>query len=271
MTSDIPLLLGDLHQLQGRITLDKRHVYRVDGKHAPGVTTLIKTMAAPQLEAWKVRVQVEGTARAAYLEPPMENESEDEYVGRLAAIAKEQFEHERISDEAADVGKQVHALIERAIKTDLGISVPRPEATDEALFIFSGWREWAQKVGLKPLMSEGRVYHAGLHYAGTFDILSTFERGKFAGKLAILDAKPNARIYPERRLQLAAYARPVRDMAGEDVLGMVVSMPRDGGEIEMVPVDITDDDFEAFEACLALYNWQRAVLKASRQAEKEVA
>lgn len=264
--------LDALKALQEQITLDRRHCYRMNKSTVPGVTTVIKTMDAPALDAWKVRVQVEGTARAAYLNTPDDQEPEDSYVGRLVSIAKEEWEHERIANAAADIGTQVHALIEHAIREQLGQPSEPPEATDDALFIFAGWREWSEKVGLRPLMSEGRVCwpinQTPPDYAGTFDILATFDRGEFSGPLWILDAKPNARIYPERRMQLAAYARPVRDLAGGVVRGMVVSMPREGGEITPVPVDPTEEDFEAFRACLRLYRWQRQLQKEDRKASE---
>lgn len=265
----IDRLLADLLALQGQISIDGRHCYRMSKKTVPGVTTVIKTMDAPLLDKWKVRVQVEGTARAAYLNEPWENEAEDEYIARLATIAKAEFEHERLANEAADIGKQVHALIEHAVKSQLGQPTTPPVVSDEALFIFSGWREWAEREGLRPLMSEGRicwpVNQTPPNYCGTFDLLATFDRGKYAGKLAILDAKPNDVIYPERRLQLAAYCESVRQLSGLEVLGFVVSMPRDGGEIKLVPVDVDTQAFAAFLSCLNLHNWLKEVRREDRR------
>src|SRR5262245_48241141 len=118
----------------------------------PSVSAIKRTLDAPQLDAWKVNVQVEGTARAAYGNPPVDGELEDSYVARLKGAAEE-LEHERIAREAADVGTQCHALIEHEVKRQLGIEAPAPEASDEAMFRFAGWKEWASKSGLCPLMS----------------------------------------------------------------------------------------------------------------------
>lgn len=260
-------LLADLHAMQGEIRLDGNHCYWHAKKRAPGVTTVIKVMDAPQLDAWKVRVQVEGTARAAYHNPPLYdelNEAESAYIGRLAAIAKEEFEHERIANAAADIGTQVHALIEHAIKEQLGQPCEAPEATDEALFIFAGWREWAQKVRLEPLMAEGRIHHPTLGYCGTFDLLALVD-----GRPGILDWKPQARVYPERRLQSAAYREALHAMGWPNLDGYIVSMPRDGGEIELVRLETGEalvDTFAAFRNCLSLYRWKKQVEKDERKA-----
>lgn len=259
--------LASLVELQGRITLDKRHCYRLDGKYVPGVTTIIKAMDAPMLDAWKVKIQVEGTARAAHANPPMFGEPEEQYVARLVSLSRDLYEHERIASQAADLGSQVHALIEHAVKSQLGIPMDPPEATDEALFIFAGWREWAERVNLEPLMAEGRVYNSVVGYCGTFDLLARVD-----GSPAILDWKPQARVYPERRLQSAAYRAALTDSLGFPPLaGYIVAMPKDGGEIEAVPMDDGEglhDAYVAFQACCELYRWQRAL---SREKERAVA
>jgi hypothetical protein len=274
--TDYAALLTALEALQGEITIDGRHCYRRAEQIVPGVTSVIKVMDAPALDAWKVRVQVEGTARAAWRNPPPEFDrrsySEEEllsaevlYTESLVALAKTEFEHERLANEAADVGKQVHALIEHAIREQLGQVCLAPEATDEALFVFAGWREWAKRVKLEPLMAEGRIHHPSLNYCGTFDLLAKVE-----GRPGVLDWKPQARIYPERRLQSAAYREALRAMGWPNLDGYIVSLPRDGGEIEMVRLETgaqLTDTFRAFVCCLDLYRWLSQVRRDERKAD----
>lgn len=274
--TELTALLMKLHDMQGEIVLDKRHCYRMAKVARPGVTTVIKTMDAPALDAWKVRVQVAGTARAAFhYQPPtwgcdlaidegLRLAAEAEYIDELVAIAKQEFEHERIANEAADVGKQVHALIEHAIKQQLGQPCEIPVAGDEALFTFAGWAEWAKRVNLEPLMAEGRIHHSTLDYCGTFDLLALVD-----GRPGILDWKPGAAIYPERRLQSAAYREALHAMGWPNLDGYIVSMPRDGGEIEMVRLETGDalaETFGAFRHCLGLYRWLKQVQKDERKA-----
>lgn len=279
--SDLAPLLLQLHELQGVVTLDKAHRYRHEKRAKPGVTTIIDVKDAPNLDRWKVRMQAEGTARAAWRNPPERNryDYEDEgellaaevtYIERLKDLAAEEYEHDRLADAAADVGKQVHALIEHAVKTQLGEPCEEPTATDDALYRFADWRGWAEKVGLEPLMAEGRVYHAGHDYCGTFDLLALVE-----GRPTILDWKPTPELWEERRLQSAAYRYALLSMGWPDLQGAIVCLPRDGGEISMVPACAPgpelDATFEAFVSLLKVYRWQREVAKSARKAAKEEA
>lgn len=255
MPDPLEALLVELRADQPRVTMDKRHIYRVDGKHMPNVTTVIRVMDAPQLDAWKVRVQVEGTAKAAHANPPVFGEDEAAYMQRLVVLAAEQYEHERLSQEAADVGKQVHALIESAVREMLGepVITPEIEPGDESLFIFAGWREWAARVGFRPLMAEARVLHREERYCGTLDLLALIN-----DRPAVVDWKTAKAVYPEMRLQSAAYRMALRSCGWPELDGYVVRLPKDGGDIHTEPLGDPTDDWEAFKACLQLYRWRKA-------------
>jgi hypothetical protein len=263
--SNVAALLSELNEWQGRISLNGAHRYKADGEFRAGVTTAIKTLDAPRLDDWKVRVQVEGTARAAYSNPPVENEPLDGYVARLRKLGAEEYEHERLSDAARIVGVDVHALIEHSIKELLGHPSDTPQVCEEALFRFAGWREWATSVGLRPLASEARVFNAEYDYCGTVDLLSWV-----GDKLAVLDFKPTDAIWPERRLQLAAYRKALESMGWPPLMGYINCLPRDGGDIQMIEVDPPgvelETSFDAFLHCLSLYRWQ---LQLGRQARKD--
>jgi hypothetical protein len=247
-------LVADLRADQSRITLGKNHRYKVDGKHMPNVTTIIRVMDAPQLDAWKVRVQVEGTAKAAHANPPVFGEEREKYVERLVVLGAKEYEHERLSQEAADTGKQVHALIEWAVKDMLGEPIPRPEVPDEALFIFAGWRGWASRVGFKPLMAEVRLANRAEGYCGTADLLALVK-----GQLSVVDwkVKGTDTIYPEVRLQSAAYRMALRSCGWPELDGYVVRLPKDGGDIHMENLGDPVQDWEAFLACLRIYRWRK--------------
>jgi hypothetical protein len=266
--TDFAPLLAALADEQDRTTLDARHIYRRDGKYRPGVTTVIKTMDAPRLDEWKVRVQVEGTARAAFNAPPLDFEPVEDYTARLARVAKEQYEHERISTEAADTGKQVHGLIEHHIKSSLSLpSVPPVDVSDEALVRFSRWKVWAKDAAFRPLASEARVYHAEHDYCGTLDALALVE-----GEVACIDFKPSPNIYPERRLQLAAYTKALVSIGWPEMVGYVNCVPRDGGDASLIMADRPgaqlDTTFDSFLALLRVFRWLKSVEKAERATKR---
>jgi hypothetical protein len=267
-----PLLLALLED-QPKIRLDNGHCYWYDRKRKASVSAIRKMLDSPFLDDWKVEVQVEGTALTAYRNPPLQNEPAEAYVARMVSKLKE-YEHERRSKAAAEVGTQVHRLIEHAVKSQLGIPCPRPAVQDEAMFRFSGWQAWAKSVGLKPLMSEGRTYNSRDNYCGTFDLLALLD-----GRLVIIDFKPTKGLYPDRILQLIAYSEAVAQYGSEVPVGYLNCVSRDGGPFTLTPAWTSDEQrsaaWEAFRACLQLYRWQASLRKDEaslrRQAKRAVA
>lgn len=253
--TDYSPLLAQLATLQERVTLGGNHRYRAFGEYRPGVTTVIKTLDAPRLDDWKVRVQVEGTARAAYTNPPIENEPLEGYVARLKVLGEREKEHERLSDAAKIVGIDVHALVEYELRRMLGENPLSPGVCEEALYRFSGWKKWAEGVGLKPLACEARVFNREHDYAGTIDALVLIE-----GRPVVLDWKTTDFLWAERRLQSAAYRKALVDMGWPETAGAIVSIDRNGGDIRMVyaepPGAELDEAFAAFLALLRVYRWQ---------------
>lgn len=255
-------LLAQLAKEQERTSMDARHVYRREKAHKPGVTTVAKILDSPNLDDWKVRVQVEGTARVAHANPPLFGEPCDVYTARLVALGKAQYEHQRIADEAADLGKQVHKLVEHAIRAMLGQPTEPPAVTEQAHFVFAGWTGWAKGEGFVPLACESRVYNSAADYCGTFDCLAILR-----GKLGVVDWKPTDVLYPNRRMQLSAYVEALRAMGWPELERYIVSLPRDGGAISLAPVDSDHvGDFQAFLSCLSLYRWQRSLAKSKGKA-----
>lgn len=252
-----PAATANLDAWQRRVKLDARHVYRVDGKVVPGVTSIIKVLEKPALVRWMVKVQAEGTARVAFENRPAFGEPVEAYMVRLYGLCRELLEHERIAKEAADIGTAVHRLIEDEVRKMLGRPAEeRPEVPEEALFRFAGWREWARSVDLRPVTAEARVYHETARYCGTLDLLAWAR-----GELAVIDWKPTASLYPERRLQLAAYRCALVEAGWPPLAGYVVCLPKDGGDISMSSVDegsSYEDARDAFLRCLELYRWLRS-------------
>ncbi len=226
------------------------HRYWLDGKPIVNTTTVIKRLDAPQLDNWRVRVQVEATAKAAYDNRPRPGESRDDFAVRLAAIAAEQYEADRIAKEAADDGHQVHALIEWRLRRMLGEDVPRPKVSETAAFREAGWEHWAKDVRLKPLLIETRVFHAGLRYCGTVDLCAEME-----GVVCLLDWKRAKGVWESHHLQSIAYRMALESMGWPKMPGYVLLMP-EGQEIRPVRLSDSEETREAFLSCLKLYRWK---------------
>jgi PD-(D/E)XK nuclease superfamily len=96
-----------------------------------------------------------------------------------------------IKRDAAECGQQRHAAIERSLRaTD-----PSPEGGQDAVGV------WLQAIGFRAIAVERRIYSRRFRYSGTCDCIGTVEDGS----LVLIDWKTGKSIYPEYRLQTAAY------------------------------------------------------------------
>lgn len=270
---EVSEMLSVLDAIEQRLTLDKRHVYRLDKRHIPGVTTAIDQWRRRALEDWKVRVQQDADIAVAYklfCEPFTEaRPSFGEFSEAFKLAAGDEYEHQRQSREAADLGGQVHALIEERVKRRLGIefAIGRP-ISDEAQALFSSWVEWEARVGFEPLFVERRVYHEDHWYAGTIDLGARVQDPEPMN--TVMDwktKKAGARIafWESQALQNFAYRRALQRMGLGEWAGHIVIIPKDGRAVEALRCEPGEGDkwtadgaFSAFLACLTLYRNERA-------------
>lgn len=241
-------------EYQKTVVLSKNHVYRYEGQYRVGVTTAIKNLDAPFLDQWRVKVQVQATARAAFLNPPIENEPIADYESRLARLAEKQYEHERLSDEAAQLGTEIHSLIEHHCKHSLGIVCEVPFVSDEAQDAFVGWKAWAKDADMVPLMAEARVVHLTDDYAGTVDLVCLYQ-----GRPTQLDWKPlKDKVFPEQRLQSSGYRKALQSMGWPEMDGLIVAIARDGSRrIKPVLLESGEELEETYQIFLGLVRTHR--------------
>ena len=267
--TDFHRLLRELEALQPRLKMDARHSYRLDGKHVRNVTTIGRVVNKPQLNDWMVRTSVEGVARYCYSHPPIDGmDSEAAYVRYVSEAAAEQYEHEKLSDEAKTLGKELHACVEHYCKGKLGEPCEEPFVSTKAAEMFKRWLGWAQDMKLTPLAVEKRVYHVTDNYTGTFDLLTMFR-----DRLALLDWKTSTgtAVWPEHRYQSVAYRAALYSMGWDPMDGHVVKVPQEG------PVEATllesgaefDELYQGFKAQLLLTEQLAALEKRSRKAKEK--
>lgn len=249
------------------------HRYWLDGKPVPGVTTIIKEKAAPALVRWMVRVQQEADIAVAWrifnstlLLPCADNHQD--FAEAFRAESGAEYEHEKQSRAAADIGTQLHCLIEKHLKAQLGVpfAIEQP-VSDQAQEMFSAhWLPWAKDAKLEPLFVERFVFDDELRYAGIVDLGARIE-----GTISILDWKGKEagtldRLYMEPVLQNHAYRRAMHRLTGQQWAGHVVNVARDGSGLMVHPVPYSDEMADAFVACLTLYRATAAFEKARRAA-----
>lgn len=108
-----------------------------------------------------------------------------------------------VSEEAKDIGSQLHDLIEQYIKTgcDKSVSVAYSEPVQNGFLAFL---EWEAKAHIAWLDTEKTVYDTERCYAGTLDAIAVID-----GKKYVIDFKSSRGFYDGYDLQISAYAQIV--------------------------------------------------------------
>lgn len=126
-------------------------------------------------------------------------------------------EFKNVKDEAADIGNQVHEIIEKWCKSNIGkvpeYSLELPEGIDPR--VVNGvnlFLQWAKEVEFEPLHSELFVYHPKYEYAGTTDIIAKgrFDKRWKKKRTYLIDIKTSKGIYETYLMQDAAYVEAFR-------------------------------------------------------------
>lgn len=172
----------------------------------PSVTTILNVIGKPALVPWAKKVSLEKMRAElyGYVDDPLfggQRTIERSQVDQIIAAASKR--PDEVRDAAGDFGTAAHGLIERIL---LGESVT-PTPSFEA--VVQNFLHWYEGSGLQITASEKMVYSIAHGYAGTMDATAT--RG---GQLVVLDWKTGNALYPEARLQVAAYAMALDEMIG---------------------------------------------------------
>ena len=123
--------------------------------------------------------------------------------------------------EARDFGTYAHSVVEhiamaQANDERLDRDVDRaPESFvigPEYAHIAEGFQMWMKDSGMRVVASELMVWHPFYEYAGTIDLVC---RNK-DGALAVVDVKTGG-VYNEAAMQIAAYAKALQQLTGEEV------------------------------------------------------
>ena len=234
----------------------KTHQYYFNGQGPwPGVTSITRVLDAPALTNWKMN-QVAQTAIAG-----AERLIEDREAGRVDAAVKYLT---TLSTSAMDRGSRIHASIEQILRREPVTIDPRDEAA------VAGARAWlnaqVRDHGLRPLEVEAYLIHETMGYGGTCDLIAEID-----GETWLLDwksgssvATPQGTVYRDHRLQLAAYANAEFVARADDperhplpvITRYGLVHVTDGGT-RLYEADVTERDWVAFRACLALHAWSK--------------
>ena len=172
-----------------------------------------------------------------------------------AAVNQQAWKKSR--EKSGDLGTEVHSLIEHSCKRILGFIEPRPDVSDEAIAVYGDWDRWARDVRLQPVVAEKAVASLTHRFAGRFDLVAWVE-----GRLSLLDWKTSKDVYPEMRMQSAAYRQGLREHGWPEMDAHIVRLPKDGGRIHAVKVEEPVADlFRAFLGALEMHRFLKGYEK----------
>ena len=225
----------------------------------PRVTSILSQLAKPALKQWAANVAADKAIALMQEDGPQ----------TLEAIRDEaRYAYKSVSDDAVDLGSELHDYLEKVNRLQDGGDMALPAAQD----IASGWVhdyvEWFQKVHLKPLLVEQRLVGPG--YAGTVDLVAECDYAWFTSRdkalqketrkkrvVLMIDFKTGKGTnYPEWGLQTAAY-RHALELQGQHIdVNAALRFNKINGKMARVADHSMNykRDLEMF-FCLRDYHW----------------
>jgi hypothetical protein len=156
-------------------------------------------------------------------------------------------------DEAADLGTRVHALIEMEMRGQRPTEIPAD--CESSLLAFYEWREAFK---LQTSGSEVSLVSEKYRYGGTIDYPVLLN-----GRRCILDLKTSKGVYPDHRIQLAAYGQLWDEAHPDDpVTGYhLLQVGKENGSFGHYYWPSLAKEFEAFYLLRCLYDLQKEIGK----------
>lgn len=205
-------------------------VYKVNGRRVPGATTIINLYGENKgaLMGWMRKECLAGR---------------DPY---------------KVRDKEADIGTVAHALVEEHIHKALGNpdfkALDRleysPLTMEVAEKAFNAFLHWEENADIEYLEAELQLASEEFMYGGTIDIVA-----KLNGELTIIDLKTSKDVYPDHKIQIAAYRNLYAENRGEMPKTFVLQLSKVDGLPYPHPISdqIADHAFEMFKHLVGLY------------------
>ena len=168
----------------------------------------------------------------------------------------------KVRDKAADIGTIVHYLIEchfKGIEPDL--SEYAPADVDKAENCFLNYLEWEKNHVQEVWYSELQLVSETYRYGGTIDFV-----GLIDGVPSLLDFKSSSGVWPEYKIQVAAYQNLYFEHSGfvkSKLQGHLLQLDKNGDGFHHVVLGYQDKElkpaWEVFLHCLEIYKLKKMV------------
>lgn len=221
------------------------HRYTINGGKVLGVTTALGlSIAKPELMLWAGKCAAEealdliNSPDRRRWEITHNVTSERELLYHLAKTS------ERRRDAAAERGTRIHKLAESLIE---GKPV---EAEEELAPYVQSCAKFIDEWKVRPLLQEKVIGSYRWGYAGKFDVVGELPDGR----RVLFDYKTGRRVYPDTKLQLAAYryadvyvAEPDLEIPMQEVgITEAKAVWLQPHEYQVIPLDTSPEMFKVF-------------------------
>ncbi len=195
------------------ITKAHQRYYLKDGSHVPGVTTVLGMLDKPALLNWAWDLGMKG----------------------------EDFR--KVRDKAADIGTIAHYMIKCHLKNEKpDLSEFSQANIDKAENAFIAYLDFEKNTGLKPIKVEEGFVSEEHKFGGTIDCYAYLN-----GKTALIDFKTSKGLFPEMRVQVAAYEALLRENGLPVEERHLLRIDKESGEFNHHKLEDLGDEWEFFK------------------------
>lgn len=221
---------------------EKSHRYTLDGQAVKSVTYYTGQANKPLLINWAVKCAVECF---------MQNLKAGDYIDAFVYEALPKMmkaEHNKRMKEAGQFGTDVHLVVENAVVNHRAI-----EAQSTVEFHAKSVLKWLEANTNGVIYAEKLLFSIEDWYTGKLDLYVETKKGTNA----IADLKSGSGIYPEYRLQLAAYLKGLIEMglADEGDDRVIVHTSIGDADDLWIGYDKFASDYAAFKGLLTYGKW----------------
>lgn len=180
-------------------------------------------------------------------------------VPNVTTIIKSLSDYSMVNPEVLERARQQGVAIHKMVELDIADDLDVDTLPEWMRGYHKAWKLFQAEAAFDVWVSEHRLYHPKMGYAGTPDLIGIFTRGDFAGEQSIIDVKRSFMAGPAIGVQIAAYvsawnANLIR-ADKRKVSGRYGLQLRPNGTYRLEP--FTDPlDIAVFTACLTTYRWR---------------
>lgn len=258
----------------GRVLLrydDAKHKYvavEEDGSviNAPSITTVLGVINKPMLMQWAVNQAIN------HLQSRLFDGGEFSELDISLFLEEAKYAHRAVKEKAGSIGTAAHNWLEdfwhQKMQTTASgetFAIPPLPEDPQVRNCVEAAIKWMAAHDIKPLLIEKPVYSRIYQVAGRMDKLARID-----GRLAVVDWKSSTGLWPEYKLQTAAYASIYMEEFPEQKIEdrWLVKLGKYDGEFEAICIPGSEEialDYDAFVAASVLRKRLQALEKVDRK------